>query len=140
MDCPDILEGSAAVMTSSEDRLLECYERRLAEHGDTAQGAYWTDEHGRRTRFDVMLDVVQSSPDMPIVLCDLGCGTGELLAHIRARGLRNITYIGVDRSARALAFARAKFPGISFLELDVNAPDVDLRQIECDYLVANGLF
>jgi dTDP-4-amino-4,6-dideoxygalactose transaminase len=123
-----------------EDRLLRHYERRLEEMGDTAEGAYWPNDHDRRTRFEVMLDLIEGGAEEPVVLCDLGCGTGELFAHLTHRGLGHIAYIGVDRSARALAYARAKFPHASFIELDVNAPEADLRQIACDYLVANGLF
>jgi dTDP-4-amino-4,6-dideoxygalactose transaminase len=121
--------------------LLEHHDRCLAEHGDTAQGASWPDEAGRRARFDVMLDVLADAPAGRIVLCDLGCGTGELLARLRDRGLDGrVEYVGVDASARALAYARAKFPAARFHHLDVNDPAADLAAIDCDYLVANGLF
>ena len=124
----------------AEDRLLRVFDARLAEHGDTPQGAYWPNELDRRTRFDVMLDVLAGRGDAPVVLCDLGCGTGELLAHIRRLGLTGISYIGVDRSEAALAHARAKFPDATFLCLDVTDPACVLDGIACDYLVANGLF
>jgi dTDP-4-amino-4,6-dideoxygalactose transaminase len=120
--------------------LLRFFDRRLAERGDTPEGAYWPNQHDRLTRFDVMLDVIRCPPGTPTVLCDLGCGTGELLGHIRRRGLRDITYIGIDRSTAALDLARAKFPDATFIALDVNAPDAVLEPIACDYLVANGLF
>ena len=123
-----------------KDFLLRYCDEHLAEHGDTAMGAAWPNEKDRQTRFAVMLDVLQRRTETPVVLCDLACGTGELLAHIRSRGIEGIRYIGVDRSERALSFARAKFPDETFLEMDVNAPDADLERIECDYLVANGLF
>jgi len=87
-----------------------------------------------------MLDLLESRAGKPIVLCDLGCGTGELLAHIHRRGLEDITYIGADRSAPALALARAKFPTATFIEIDVTSPDADVGSIACDYLVANGVF
>ncbi|MEZ5287331.1 MAG: class I SAM-dependent methyltransferase [Vicinamibacterales bacterium] len=47
-------------------------------------------------------------------LCDFGCGTGELLAHARRRGLDRLVYLGVDRSAAALEHARRKFPRDAF--------------------------
>ena len=128
------------MLSRPDDELLAAGERNLRQHGDTAAGAGWPNETDRRTRFDVMLDVLDCSPDAPVVLCDFACGTGELLAHIQRRGLHNITYLGVDRSAEALSFARAKFPEATFVELDVNAPEADLSVIACDYLVANGLF
>ena len=125
---------------SAGDILLHNYDSTLSTHGDTAQGANWPNEADRRIRFDVMLDVMAGEAAAPAVLCDLGCGTGELLAHIRKRGLCNIAYIGVDRSAAALSYARAKFPGATFIEIDVNSSEADLAPIACDYLVANGLF
>jgi dTDP-4-amino-4,6-dideoxygalactose transaminase len=128
------------MLTRPDDELLAVSERNLHEYGDTAAGAGWPNETDRRTRFDVMLDLLDCSLDSPVVLCDLACGTGELLAHIQRRGLHNITYLGVDRSARALSYARAKFPKATFVELDVNAQEADLGVIACDYLVANGLF
>ena len=122
------------------DRLVKHYNRGLTEYGDTAQGALWPNEIDRRTRFGVMLDVIETSPATSIVLCDLGCGTGSLLSYIRERGLENITYIGVDYSAAALKLARAKFPGVTFIEMNIADPDADWDRISCDYLVCNGVF
>ena len=102
------------------DILLDRYDSMLSTHGDTVQGANWPNETDRRTRFDVMLDLI-AQKNGPWVLCDLACGTGELLAHIRKLGLWNISYIGVDRSPTALSYARAKFPDATFLEIDIDA-------------------
>lgn len=123
-----------------DDELLAVSERNLQEHGDTATGAGWPNETDRRTRFDVMLDVIECSPISPVILCDFACGTGELLAHIRRRGLQNIAYLGADRSGKALSYARSKFPEATFVKLDVNAPGANVNLIACDYLLANGLF
>ena len=123
-----------------EDVLLDRCEHAFELFGDTARGALWPSDADRLTRFDVMLDVIERDASEPVTVCDLGCGSGELLAHIRRRGLRNVTYVGAERSATLVAHARAKFPDATFLEIDVTAPDADLRALECDYLVANGLF
>lgn len=120
--------------------LLAHYDRRLQVYGDTARGADWPNEQDRRARFDVMLDVIGDRGGAPVVLCDLGCGTGELLAHIRRRGLDGITYVGVDRSAQALELARGKFPDARFLQFDAIDPNAPIADLACDYLVANGLF
>jgi len=112
-----------------EDLLLRSFDARIQQAGDTAAGAFWPNETDRRTRFDVMLDVMASRGNSQAVLVDFGCGTGELLGHIEARGLTGITYIGVDRSEAALAHARAKFPDATFLNLDVTAPDAPQAKI-----------
>ena len=122
-----------------DDVILDHGDKALRLLGDTPEGAHWPNQADRIRRFDVMLDLLADRQEA-VVLCDLGCGTGELLAHIRSQGLHNISYIGVDRSSIALAHAARKFPGARFIELDVNSAESDLRAIECDYLVANGLF
>ncbi len=122
-----------------DDVILDHGDSALQLLGDTAEGAHWPNQADRLRRFDVMLDLL-GDREQTVVLCDLGCGTGELLGHIRRLGLHNIQYVGVDRSSIALAHAARKFPGATFIELDVNSAEADLRSIECDYLVANGLF
>jgi dTDP-4-amino-4,6-dideoxygalactose transaminase len=87
-----------------------------------------------------MLDLLGRDASQPAVLCDLACGTGELVAHLRRRGMAHVTYRGIDRSELALAHARRKFPGETFIGLDITAPGTDLRALECDYLVICGLF
>ncbi|HEU4419682.1 MAG TPA: class I SAM-dependent methyltransferase [Planctomycetota bacterium] len=47
---------------------------------------------------------------------ELGCGAGHLSAEIARRGLR---VLGVDLSARKIERARARYPGIEFLEQDI---------------------
>jgi dTDP-4-amino-4,6-dideoxygalactose transaminase len=111
-----------------------------AAPGDSATDGPGLSEADRQARFDVMLDLVARDPRQPVVLCDLACGTGELLAHLRRRGLDHVSYRGIDRSELALAHAGRKFPGAEFICLDVTAPGADLRALECDYLVACGLF
>jgi dTDP-4-amino-4,6-dideoxygalactose transaminase len=123
-----------------EDLILADYDAALAAYGDTAAGALWPNEAGRVARFDVMLDLLDRDASQPVVLCDLACGTGELVAQLRRRGMSHVTYRGIDRSDLALAHARRKFPGETFIGLDITAPGEDLRALECDYLVICGLF
>jgi dTDP-4-amino-4,6-dideoxygalactose transaminase len=128
--------------TQPGDAILAYYRDCLARHGDTARGAAWPNEVDRRTRFDTILDMLLSaSADERIALCDLGCGSGELLSHIRERGLTMIDYVGVDRSVEALALARQKLPGVPFHCLDpLSASSAECSALDCDFLVANGLF
>jgi dTDP-4-amino-4,6-dideoxygalactose transaminase len=122
--------------------ILQYYQTCLALHGDTAKGAGWPSDEDRNERFKTILDIVLSCrTGSRIVVCDLGCGTGQLLSYIRQRRLTMIDYVGIDRSAEALAFARIKHPGAAFHNIDVlSASEGEQSGIKCDFLVANGLF
>lgn len=127
-------------MNRPDDRLLTYYDSQLERHGDNAQGAAWPNEADRQRRFEVLTDVLRADMGSPLV-CDLGCGTGELLRFLREQGRGDIGYIGVDRSELALSHARNKFPDARWIGLDVlSASEAELDVLECDHLVANGLF
>ncbi|MFY9780688.1 MAG: DegT/DnrJ/EryC1/StrS family aminotransferase [Candidatus Baltobacteraceae bacterium] len=112
----------------------------LLKHGDTAAGFLWPNELDWLTRFEVMLDVVETAPGAPFTLCDFACGSGELLGYLRRSGRSHVDYIGVDRSESAIALAREKFPDARFFAADVSDARFDTASLACDYLVINGLF
>lgn len=133
---------AAAAAADPHRPLLDYYDERLRYHGDTAAGAGWPSEADRRTRFAVLTEALRAEHGEPApVLCDLGCGTGELLGWLRARGRGDVSYVGADRSELALDHARRKFPDARWVEIDVTtARESELAALECDYLVASGLF
>lgn len=129
-------------MAGPESILLQYYDEQLATWGDSAAGAGWPSAADRIRRFDVALDLVcQLMDGQPAEICDLGCGTGELLNRIQARSLKHLRYIGSDLSEAALSYARVKFPDIPFHQLNVcNCSAEELEPLRCDVLIANGLF
>jgi len=123
--------------------IVAYYDEHLARFGDTAAGAAWPNEKDRQLRFRVMCDLFRDVglEKQPPMVCDLGCGTGEMLRYLREHKHSSFRYVGADRSALALSYARGKFPDERWVEIDVlTASDDQLDQISCDYLVANGLF
>lgn len=142
MRSPWLKGDHVTTLDAAVAHLARYYDERLAIHGDTPEGAAWPNARDRARRFDVATDLAAAlTPDRPIAVCDLGCGTGELLAHLRERALEHVEYVGVDISGAALAYARRKFPEAPFHELDVlAATDAELGRLRCDVLVANGLF
>ena len=132
----------SAAAADPQRPLLEYYDERLRRHGDTAAGAGWPNDADRRTRFAVLTEALRRESGGPApVVCDLGCGTGELLGWLRAVGRRDIGYIGADRSTLALGHAAAKFPEARWVEIDVmSASPQELDALRCDWLVAEGLF
>jgi SAM-dependent methyltransferase len=83
-----------------------------ADHGlrDPAVRAAW------RT---LMLDLL---PPAPARVADLGCGTGTLALLLTEEGY-DVT--GVDVSPEMVRRARAKAPGVEFVEADAAAPPLD---------------
>jgi dTDP-4-amino-4,6-dideoxygalactose transaminase/SAM-dependent methyltransferase len=123
--------------------LLDYYDAHLAKHGDTAHGAAWPDEAGRQARFAIGLELIRMhAGDAAVTVCDLGCGTGEFYRYLRDAAETRIAYVGLDRSAQAIALAREKFPEATFecVDLEHCADDVAARLLNCDFVFANGLF
>lgn len=131
-----------ALYQVTEKQVLGYYDQGLDIFGDTARGAGWPNDSDRDKRFDVILDIITANfSDRSLVLCDLGCGTGELYRRIRERRLDHIVYKGVDASEIALGYARSKFPDITFHCFSaLTAETATLQRLACDVLVANGLF
>jgi SAM-dependent methyltransferase len=83
-----------------------------ADHGllDPAVRAAWR---------DLLLDLL---PPAPARVADLGCGTGTLSLLLTEEGY-DVT--GVDFSPEMVRRARAKVPGVAFIEADAAAPPLD---------------
>lgn len=120
---------------SSPEALHRYYDTRLAEHGDTAQGAGWPNEADRQTRFSVMHGL---APDGNMAdVCDIACGTGAFLTHLEESGTAPARYLGLDVSEAAIAKAQAKHGQSKFAVHDLLR---DPAPGTFDYVVANGLF
>jgi SAM-dependent methyltransferase len=118
--------------------LVEACEALFAEHGDNYLGQGWTKSQANTDRrYSVMLDVM-SSRRGPVTLLDFGCGTANLRRHMLDNAVDDVTYAGLDVSARFIEVARSKFPESSFYCADVLAAPVDMPMF--DYVVMNGLF
>jgi hypothetical protein len=119
-------------------RIVSHYESCLAMHGDTHRGVDWPKAEDVATRHEVMLGVVRRPPSRPPVrLLDFGCGASHLFEHIRARGIADIEYSGLDLSERFVALSRRKFPSNAYYCVDV-LDDASLPRF--DYAVMNGIF
>ena len=113
------------------------YDGKLRTHGATARGVDWNGAGSQALRFRELLRLLPEGPDdAPAAsLCDLGCGYGALLEHLRAGG-RSLRYTGVDVSAEMVAQARAAHGESG----DVRWVVGDRPPAEHDYVVASGIF
>lgn len=111
----------------------------LDKYGDTWRGAAWTKrKEDVDKRYQVMLELIRSPSDERVELLDFGCGASHLLEYLRARGLAQINYHGLDLSPKFLALSRAKFPDVPYYDIDVMESDEGLPTF--DYVIMNGVF
>jgi len=120
----------------STDRILETvgryYAGRLAEHGPGPRGVDWNGEESQRLRHAQFLRLIEAEPEASVL--DLGCGYGDFLDFLRARGHRG-AYAGWDVAPEMVAAAAAKHGEGADRTWNVGAvPDAP-----CDYAVASGV-
>ncbi len=96
------------------------YVKKYAE--DTAIEAEWL-AVASKGKVDSIEQLARSISLRPGVIVELGCGPGEVIGECARRGLAD-TYIGVDYSADAVAFARTRWPGVRFEQFDLTRDPV----------------
>jgi ubiquinone/menaquinone biosynthesis C-methylase UbiE len=92
-----------------------------------AEAASFDDEPDHGLRDPLVRDAWRSLmrsvlPPIPARVADLGCGTGTLALLLTEEGY-DVT--GVDVSPEMVSRARAKVPGVEFVEADASAPPLD---------------
>jgi SAM-dependent methyltransferase len=105
------------------------FDQTLREHGPTARGADWRDDSSREDRFR-QLDRVALEDGVASV-CELGCGYGAYLDHLRASGYGG-TYVGVDVAPSMIGAATALHPDDRF--------EIGSSPCRADVIVASGIF
>ena len=111
------------------DPIAEHFERTLQAHGPTARGADWRDEASRDERFR-QLDRLALEPGVESI-CELGCGYGAYLEHLRHVGYTG-RYVGVDITPAMIGAALARFPADRF--------ELGSDPVPADVVVASGIF
>jgi SAM-dependent methyltransferase len=95
-------------------------EQRFAERGATPQGLWWPNAEDLATRYAVFLRPLLPEPgDGRLRVLDVGCGLGFLPDWLAANDLLDaVDYTGLDASAAILERARARWPGLRFVQGD----------------------
>ena len=112
------------------------YAERLARFGGGPQAMDWRDHPTQWLRFDVLTRHLELAAGGGSI-ADLGCGDGELLAFLRARGREPGRYLGFDVASEMVAACRRRFGG----ESAVHGSTDDLpAHGPFDFVVASGTF
>src|ERR1019366_4948692 len=83
----------------------------FAAHAELEERHWWFT--GRREILRALLHAV-APPNSGVALLDIGCGTGGNTAAFASE----YNVMGIDPSADGIAFAKARFPSVCFLESD----------------------
>ena len=117
--------------------IVKHYENCLAVHGDSHKGVDWPNAKDAEKRYEVMLDLLPSTPH-PIKLLDLGCGASHLLDFIIRKEIKGIEYVGLDASENFVRLCRGKNPENRYICADLLKDELPREQF--DYVVINGVF
>jgi ubiquinone/menaquinone biosynthesis C-methylase UbiE len=118
-------------LKTSHKELLAYWNNRARSATTDCERVEWN-QRTQRMRFEAF--VLNHDLNGKSVL-DVGCGVGDLYAHLQARGLR-CDYTGFDLSPEMIQRCRSRFPGVSFESGDFLEWSPD-RQF--DYTVAIGI-
>ena len=114
------------------DHVKSYFDKRIQEHGASAQGSDWNSEISQNARFEQLLKVVESQS---FSLLDYGCSYGALADYLATKGF-DVDYYGYDLLESAIETARKVHANKSqrtFLSEKSQLP-------VCDYTVASGIF
>ncbi|HXX67149.1 MAG TPA: bifunctional class I SAM-dependent methyltransferase/glycosyltransferase family 2 protein [Polyangiaceae bacterium] len=107
-------------VSSPSSRELERVQRRIRVYDSISEHrAHWLE---RAEYYHATIHrIVESLAPPGTRVLEIGCGLGDLLAHLQAHGCR---CVGVDISPRAVEIAKARHP-----ELDVRVADVERSEL-----------
>jgi SAM-dependent methyltransferase len=130
--------GDAATDASwraDDETNIRFYTERVRAYGLDIRSVDWGSRESQARRFSVLAELEDLQGRSVL---DVGCGTGDLLAWLRAAGL-SVSYTGLDITAAMVDASRARFPDAAFAIGDLHDPPPDLAA-QYDVVVASGIF
>lgn len=120
-------------------KIVSHYEECLERHGDSHLGMDWPNKQDAETRYQVMLELIHpKTPGSSATLLDFGCGASHFYEYILTRGIKGISYSGLDLSQKFVDLSKSKFPSNSYYCIDLLQAPAALPVF--DYIVLNGVF
>lgn len=121
-------------MNRLHKRVIDYFEKCLAEHGDSARGVDYNGQESQFQRFEILAEIASLQDTS---LLDVGCGLGHFYKFLCTRGIRLASYRGVDISPAMIAVAEKAYP-VEFAVEDILA--LDDPQPTYDYVISCGMF
>lgn len=113
--------------------VVDYYEDKLAQFGETARGVDWNSDESQMLRFEQLSRIFDVRNSFSVN--DLGCGWGAYFEYLTAHH-RNFNYVGIDVAEAMVHAARRRFAGEARARFDHGSVPSGLQ----DYTVASGIF
>ena len=99
---------------------LHPYSEAMSHFGPGFKATLWQNRESQALRFDVAMSLVNFSD---VRLADLGCGPGDLVAHLKERRIQPTAYLGIDAQSEMIELAKSNHAGdaTEFLAADLVA-------------------
>lgn len=108
------------------------YESALETGGDSGQKVGWRNSKAQELRFEAISRVLNGVSFSTV--SDFGCGTGDLLMHLRAQGWTG-NYRGADISTKMVAEGTSRFCLDHSAQFEVSASPPEAQAV-----IASGIF
>jgi SAM-dependent methyltransferase len=121
--------------SKDKDKIIERYNKRLAQFGNSIEALASGKEDRRQLRFEILSEIGISANDK---ILDLGCGFGDLYPFLEKKlGKGNLQYTGVDINENLIKVAKERFPDATFLVRDILK---DPLTEQYDYILSTSCF
>ncbi len=100
--------GDQHLTSDDRARIVELYEGRLATYGYDVRTVGWGSRADQSLRFEMLSREIDFSNKRVL---DVGCGFGDFVPFLEARGVSDYSYVGVDISPKLIEEANNRFGG-----------------------------
>ncbi len=118
--------------SDDKKRIIERYNKRILDHGNTIDSLASGTEERRKIRFEILTEVGIKENDSVL---DLGCGYGDYFSYLK-NNIGKCNYLGIDINENLIDFAKKKFPEAQFSVLDIQNENPG----RFDYIVSTSCF
>jgi len=115
-----------------KEEIINLYETRLKEHGDSIKTMGWRDKEQQHLRFKILSEIGNLNGAK---ILDVGCGFGDFYEYLINRGMK-VDYTGYDISPKIIEVAKSKHQRIKFEVKDILKERIDEK---FDYVLESGI-
>lgn len=130
---------------NSYKKLVEHYNEKFNQHGDTPQGYDWSNEKDMETRYKIMRKLLGPLIFEKTSILDFGCGAGRFWKYIK--NFSFIDYTGIDINKEMIDKARELYPKVPFGLIDIHSKEgweafnnPNICKESYDFVICNGTF